>query len=39
MESFPGVEGLRIGKEGGLVTEVPGSEVKEYCPKGPCGER
>lgn len=39
MESFPGVDGLWIGKEGGPVTEVPGSEVKESWPKGPLGER
>lgn len=39
MESFPGVDGLWIGKEGGPVTEVPGSEVKESWPKGPSGER
>lgn len=38
MESFPGVEGLRTGKEGGPVTEVPGSGLKDNWLKGPLGD-
>lgn len=39
MESFPGVEGLWTGKEGGPVTEVSGRGVKEDWLKGPLGDR
>lgn len=39
MESFPGVERLWTGKEGGPGTEVPGSRGKGDWLKGPLGNR
>lgn len=39
METFPGVEGLWTGKEGGPGEEVPGSGMTEKRPKGPLGDR